>query len=306
MEVNTKNSGALADPYPVNGIDVSYWQKVINWEKAKSQVISFAFIRASHGASYVDPYLMINLDETARLAIPRGLYHYLKPLENIAQQAQLFARLVNASTTELYCTLDLEENGGLKPAEYEARIHSFVQVFQNQSTKPIMIYTRASFFNTSVPLTNWAWKLPLWIANWTSSNQPLLPREWSSHGQSWLFWQYSANGNGLGAQYGVATKNVDLDRFNGNPQEFSQKFNLDATQPPPPVPVPSTELQMEVMEPALNIRTGPGIKFPVIGTLKQGDVVSVIDLDGYEVWVKIKEGQWVAARYNGQDLLKTI
>lgn len=62
----------------MKGIDVSKWQGVINWEKAKSK-IDFAILRLGYGdniTSQDDVQFERNVTECERLGIPYGVYIY--------------------------------------------------------------------------------------------------------------------------------------------------------------------------------------------------------------------------------------
>ena len=48
---------SAAKKYPVIGVDVSSYQGEIDWEILSSQNISFAFIKATEGSSFVDEHL---------------------------------------------------------------------------------------------------------------------------------------------------------------------------------------------------------------------------------------------------------
>ena len=50
-----------------------------------------------------------------------------------------------------------------------------------------------------------------------------------------------------------------------------------------------------VQAPVLNVRTGPGTKFPIVGKLKENDTVSIFESDGD--WDRIGEKQWVSADF---------
>lgn len=57
------------------GIDVSYINGAIDWEKVKPQ-IDFAMIRAGYGANHVDKAFSINASACEELGIPIGLYWF--------------------------------------------------------------------------------------------------------------------------------------------------------------------------------------------------------------------------------------
>lgn len=54
-------------------------------------------------------------------------------------------------------------------------------------------------------------------------------------------------------------------------------------------------------DPTINVRTGPGVAYPSIGSFKLGDIVDVLELAGNEIWVRTPKG-FIAFRYNGLSL----
>lgn len=61
---------------PKFGVDVSDWQGVIDWEKAKADGVEFAILRAGYGQTGVDEYFERNAQECTRLGIPFGVYWF--------------------------------------------------------------------------------------------------------------------------------------------------------------------------------------------------------------------------------------
>jgi hypothetical protein len=68
-------------------------------------------------------------------------------------------------------------------------------------------------------------------------------------------------------------------------------------------PEPRRRVEGKVTAYGLNVRTGPGVAYPIIGALSQGDVVEVVGKNAAGNWLQIlyptgTEGQgWVAAAY---------
>jgi TolB protein len=68
-------------------------------------------------------------------------------------------------------------------------------------------------------------------------------------------------------------------------------------------PEPRRRVEGKVTSYGLNVRTGPGVAYPIIGALSQGDVVDVVGKNAAGTWLQIlyltgTEGQgWVAAAY---------
>jgi hypothetical protein len=84
---------------------------------------------------------------------------------------------------------------------------------------------------------------------------------------------------------------------------------IDPPSPPQPEP-PPTEVpapQFVVLPRALHVRSGPGIKYPIICDLHAGDIIQAVDVSApKEVWLKFGEDQWCAFAFNGNKFLKRI
>jgi hypothetical protein len=55
----------------------------------------------------------------------------------------------------------------------------------------------------------------------------------------------------------------------------------------------------------LNIRSGPGTQYAILGKLKRGDLVEVCAMDGLTVWGELPGGRWVALRWGGESYIET-
>jgi len=74
------------------------------------------------------------------------------------------------------------------------------------------------------------------------------------------------------------------------------------SQPTPPSPEQSQRVEGKVTTYGLNVRTGPGIAYPIVGGLSMGDSVEVVGRNVTGNWLQIdyngQEG-WIAAAYVG-------
>ena len=55
-----------------------------------------------------------------------------------------------------------------------------------------------------------------------------------------------------------------------------------------------------VTVPLLFVRSGPGTEYPIVDSLKRGELVSG-RVTAETVWLKIGDGRWIAVRYQGED-----
>ena len=90
---------------------------------------------------------------------------------------------------------------------------------------------------------------------------------------------------------------------------FDPEPYLTATVPDTDVEVepPKAVFKARVLEGinTLNVRSGPGTLYPIIGQLSGGDEVDVISIDGAEIWLHTPKG-YIALRYNNDDLAELL
>ena len=194
------NGTQIEEPF---GIDVSHHQGQVNWKTAVKQGVNFAFIRASQGTQ-TDSYFGRNWNEAKQLGILRGAYHFLRFDAGIEKQIDHFLSLVSYDFGELPLVLDVE----YQPKD-KAKTEQAVNYLRSKSARPIIIYTRAGYWN-GLGDTPWITDSLLWIADIDGRNEPIIPDAWND----WKFWQYTWTANAL--VYGAESDDIDLNRFNGS------------------------------------------------------------------------------------------
>lgn len=302
-EIIAPSADTVASAYPINGIDVSSYQGSMDWGKASTK-INYAYIRAGAGNDYIDAEYPRNKDELHQRKIPFGLYWYINPQRDWRKTADTFAQIYKDSGSQLPPVYDIETAGGLGKSALESWLFKSVTRFELSVNKSIFIYTSPGFWNTSMPMTTWAKNRGLWDAHWTMAQLPIIPNEWRLINQPrrWYFWQWSANGNSQGAEYGAKSRDIDLDRYNGNAADFYRQFGVapyypnDPEPEPEPDPIPGLIIpcyRVRVTSDALNMRSGPSAQFTDIGTVTKYDDLPITDEIGE--WIKV-EG-WIHKSY---------
>jgi len=89
------------------GIDVSHHQGSIAWHRVAADGISFAYLKASEGSSFVDPRFDANWKRAGEASIDRGVYHFFNLCSAGADQARNFLDVV-PDRLELPPAVDLE------------------------------------------------------------------------------------------------------------------------------------------------------------------------------------------------------
>lgn len=286
---------ALAVPtFEVNGEDMSVYQGVVDYEKNSGKV-DFDICRLSYGNNGVDLSAEKHIAGAAGHGDPAGGYHYVKPMYDWKKNAANFASRFNAlkSGCAIGAWFDVEESGGLKKSELESWLYKMWNEAEQKIGQVIGCYTSAGFLNTAIPLTSWLKNKPLWVASWTNGATPLIPNEWGVAGRTWKKWQWKVYKPG--SDYGVQSAGIDLDRYNGSRAQFNAEYGV-VVEPPPDPGTGGEGLQLKVIVATLNVRSGPGTNYPVVGSLAEGDVVSPLNVGGQNAWVEVEPGRWAAVQ----------
>lgn len=193
--------------YTIHGIDVSYYQGKINWQKVKDMEddgvkVRFAFIKATEGLLQVDPYFQRNWREAPKVGIICGAYHFFRPKRDGKTQAKFFLQVVNIEKGDLPPVVDIESLDGVSPVKMRAELADFLNYVEFKTKVRPIIYSGLKFYEDY--LEEHFEEYPLWIAHYY---QPKLRMDKSR----WKFWQHSdkAKINGIGHV-------VDFNAFNGD------------------------------------------------------------------------------------------
>ncbi len=198
--------------YHVYGLDISHYQRRIDWGKVEhatinEQPLRFVFIKASEGATQQDTNFASNFEQAGQHGFLRGAYHYFKPKVDAEQQAQNFISHVTLHVGDLPPVLDVEEVGNLTNTELQSAVLMWLTLIERHyGIKPI-IYTGYKFKlqHLSTPVFD---DYPYWIAHY-------YVKELEYTG-TWAFWQYSDRG-----QIDGIKGNVDCNIFNGDLQQLT-------------------------------------------------------------------------------------
>jgi lysozyme len=191
------------------GIDVSYYQRTVDWPRVRRAGIRFAFIRVSDGATIRDPMFAINWTQARRAGVVRGAYQYFRPDQSIAAQADLMiAAMQDRTPDDLPPVLDIEIDAGLPATVVADRARRWIDRVRDKLGVEPIVYTGNDLWRhagAGALATQ-----PLWVAHYTSGC-PSIPAPWTR----WTFWQHTDRG----AVPGIEGP-VDLDLFAGTVDEL--------------------------------------------------------------------------------------
>lgn len=236
------------------GCDVSKWQGAVNFDTMLFAGADFVYIKATQ-AEFTDSKFYANIEGAQQSEIPFGLYHFADPgVSSAPAQAAYFLARMNEAQPDLGVVLDLERSGGLSPIKLDQWAYTFWAAVRDQ-TAYAEIYTRISFWNPAVQPGLWGGQARLWAARYADyltgpwSDGKYVPDDWDD----WWLWQYSADGNGRGAEFGAESGSIDLNYMQCTRDEMLDYYGLGGDIPDPdPCPCcAELSARMETYETAL-------------------------------------------------------
>ena len=193
------------------GIDVSSHQHStsVDWSAVKADGVKFAFVKATEGRTYTNPYYAGDWAGTAANGIYHGAYHFARPsIGSAGAQASWFASKAGSMTAAgtLPPVLDLEVTGGLSVSSLRTWTKNWLTKVESLTGRTPMIYVSPYFWKTYMGNSTAFTRYPLWVAHYNVVS-PTVPGGWPT----WTFWQ----GNSSGQVAGISG-NVDMNAYNGS------------------------------------------------------------------------------------------
>lgn len=197
--------------YPITGIDVSRYQREIDWKKVKEMnsegyKVNFVFAKAGEGFNLKDPQFENNRKGCKKEGIPFGAYHYFHPDKDPVRQADFFVSLFTPQKGDLPPVCDIEETKFMKPEAIRASLKQFLKRVEALTGMKPVLYSYHSFYQKN--LKGHFDDYPLWIAHYGS----LKPGT-----GGWAFWQFTERAN-ISGIYGK----VDLNVFSGSREDLNR------------------------------------------------------------------------------------
>ena len=247
----------------IHGADVSRWQhpndKAIDFVKMYEAGMRFVFIKASDTRESADllavKYAAMDHYAAQAAGIYTGFYHYAVlpdvtspedvKKDALAQAQKVVWRLASMggySDRDLPYALDLENkcvryssSGACQKYATRSAVTlwatTFLASLKEKTGRTPILYSYASFLESSMTRTPELAQYPLWLAQYAIDpanpiNQPGLKpggcyvHSWTGENcdSQWTVWQYSSCG--IAPKYGVPGNRLDLNVFRGTPSSF--------------------------------------------------------------------------------------
>ena len=173
LGVESRSMHEMPEGATLQGIDVSGYQKDIDWQKVKDAGIDFAILKIGNinarepDGWYTDSYFQRNVTECERLGIPYGVYaySYAKNADDAVKGADHIIALLKGHNPTLPVYLDLEDNS-IKDTDHASIAKAFCNTISAAGYTP-GIYASASWFKnilTDPCFTNSGWGI--WTAQY--------------------------------------------------------------------------------------------------------------------------------------------
>ncbi|WP_033219442.1 lysozyme [Kitasatospora phosalacinea] len=208
---DTASTFAALAATQTKGMDVSGYQGNVAWSTAYANGGRFAYVKATEGTSYTNPYFTQQYNGSYNVGMIRGAYHFALPnVSSGATQAAYFVAHGGGWSKDgktLPPALDIEYNPygatcyGLSQAGMVSWIRDFSNTVHTKTGRYPVIYTTTNWWSTCTGNNaSFATTNPLWIARYSTA-VGTLPAGWSYQ----TIWQYADSGTLPG----------DQDYFNG-------------------------------------------------------------------------------------------
>ena len=178
------------------GIDVSKWNKTIDWDEVKEAGIEFAIIRcgyrgASSGALVLDPMYEQNIRGAIEAEIPVGVYFFTQAVDEVeaVEEASMVISLIEEYDVDYPVFLDSESAGGTGradglEAEERTRIHkAFLETIAAAGYET-GIYGSRNWLKDQVEMKELS-AYKTWLAEYA---------EIPSYDEYYHMWQYTSKG----------------------------------------------------------------------------------------------------------------
>lgn len=215
------------------GIDVSTWQGIIDWPRAKASGVDFAMLRASYGwmnrDKQTDSQFHRNMKEAKAAGVACGAYHYsyATTVEEAKKEAAFFLDIIKGYSFEYPLAFDMEDKcqKNLGRELLTDIAYAFLEEVEKAGYY-VCLYTNLDWIKNRLDMDKLS-RFDLWLAQWNTS---------PTYEGNFGIWQYTSKGNVPGID-----GNVDMDlSYKDYPAIMKEKglngFSAESGAPQEPKP----------------------------------------------------------------------
>jgi lysozyme len=131
------------------GVDVASFQGQVTWSEVARAGISFAYIKATQGTTYVNPYFETDWGGAKAAGLAVGAYEFFSLCSSGAAQAQTFLATVGHDPAALSPAVDLELKGNCSnrpsPSAVAAQLAAYVSAIEKSTGQRAIFYIGLDF-----------------------------------------------------------------------------------------------------------------------------------------------------------------
>lgn len=268
----------------LKGIDVSIYQKVINWNSVKRSGCDFAILKVISKTLEQDKYFDRNYSECLKYNIEVGVYNYSYATtmdKFITDANRVVEVLKNNNVKNITVWLDVEDKCQKNLGELLIKgILEYKKIVESNGYT-FGVYTGLGFYNSYIK--KYASRLsdiPFWIARYYKKYTPMNFSETPNKdyvpkiANKLYGWQYTSSGIISGIEGSVDFNITYLEESTTNVKKTTSNI---------------------VTANSLNVRNKPSTKSDIVGCLMYGETINILSVvDG---WYEIAKNKWVSAKY---------
>lgn len=176
----------------IEGIDVSGWQKRIDWPAVARSGVKFVYIKATEGSTHLSPTAEQHALGATNAGLSIGYYHFATPRPDDARDEawHMLEALDELPPYHLAPALDLERG---KHDMTAAQLSQWCADFIQEMDQRCVIYVNPSYAKRLLPGYGLS-QCPLWIAHHGVA-EPRIPATsaWGDSDVGWSVWQYDTS-----------------------------------------------------------------------------------------------------------------
>lgn len=206
--------------------DFSFWQddpttpQGIDFTQTRNQTRG-VILRAGQG-SWQDNEFDISWANAKAAGLIRGSYWFYDSRTHPKRQAEKYAEVLGSDIGEMELWCDYEDRYGGKYGGWRNWYDFMENLKLLIPSANLGVYTGYYYWNEFAYGQKYFGQYPLWIA-WYNPAPPLIPHIW----KDWTYWQFTDDAPGR--EYGVESREIDLNYFNGSEADFTARYGLGET-----------------------------------------------------------------------------
>src|SRR3990167_8305447 len=169
------------------GGDYSHWNSP-DFPALVAAGHKFAWLKCTEGTTWIDPKYFPHRTNAVAAGLKVVAYHYFRAAWTGAGQAQHFFNTAYNDTLPPAIDVERTNNLGFTKSVFQSRLRECLLETERLFARRPIIYTSKYNWEQLVGLAGWEDEYDLWVANYTTAPQPLLPNGWLD----WKVWQYTS------------------------------------------------------------------------------------------------------------------